>query len=140
MEVLMGCAFQTKMLPAQRDAVAPDGSEVRVLLRVVGGGMAHFELGPRETAVAVRHRTVEEVWYFLSGRGEMWRRLGKQEEIVDVGAGVSITIPVGTEFQFRSHGFEPLSAIGATIPPWPGAGEAMLVEGPWPATVTPGPT
>jgi mannose-6-phosphate isomerase-like protein (cupin superfamily) len=70
----------------------------------------------------------------------MWRRLGEREEVVKVGAGVCITIPVGTEFQFRSFGHEPLSAIGATIPPWPGAGEATIVEGRWNPTVSPGPT
>jgi hypothetical protein len=48
-------------LPAQPDAVAPDGSDVRVLLGVSGGGLAHFELAPGETSTAVRHRTVEAV-------------------------------------------------------------------------------
>lgn len=34
------------LLPAERTAVAPDGSDVRVLLGVAGGGMAHFQLKP----------------------------------------------------------------------------------------------
>ncbi|MCL5005534.1 MAG: hypothetical protein M1404_03285 [Acidobacteria bacterium] len=38
--------FETKRLPLERDAVAPDGSDVRVLLKLKGGSMAHFELGP----------------------------------------------------------------------------------------------
>jgi mannose-6-phosphate isomerase-like protein (cupin superfamily) len=101
---------------------------------------AHFELGPNETSVAIVHGTVEEIWYFLKERGEMWRRLGEHDEIVDVGIGVCITIPVGTEFQFRSFGYEALAAIGATIPPWPGSGEATLVDGRWEPTVAPGPT
>jgi mannose-6-phosphate isomerase-like protein (cupin superfamily) len=131
--------LETKRLPAQRDAVAPDGSDVRVLLAVGGGSLAHFELGPGETSVAVAHRTVEEIWFFLRGRGEMWRRLGEREELVDVGPDVCITIPVGTEFQFRSFGFEPLAAVGVTIPPWPGTGEARLLEkGRWDPSVKPG--
>jgi mannose-6-phosphate isomerase-like protein (cupin superfamily) len=133
-------SFQTKRLPVQPDAVAPDGSDVRVLPGVVGGGLAHFELGPNQTSVAVVHRTVEEIWYFLQGRGEMWRRLGERAEIVEVGTGVCITIPLGTEFQFRSFGYESLAAIGATTPPWPGSGEATLVDGCWEPTVAPGPT
>jgi mannose-6-phosphate isomerase-like protein (cupin superfamily) len=44
---------------------------------------------------------------------------------------VCLTIPLGTHFQFRSHGKEPLSAIGVTMPPWPGEDEAYDVEGPW---------
>jgi mannose-6-phosphate isomerase-like protein (cupin superfamily) len=127
--------WRTTRLPAQRTDVAPDGSDVRVLLGVAGGGMAHFELGPGETSIAVVHRTIEEVWYFLSGRGEMWRKNGDDEEIVDVGPDTCLTIPVGTRFQFRSFGFEPLAAIGATMPPWPGEGEAVPTEGPWTPTV-----
>jgi mannose-6-phosphate isomerase-like protein (cupin superfamily) len=130
--------MQTMRLPAEPDVVAPDGSDVRVLLGVRGGGLAHFELGAGETSVAVRHRTVEEVWFFISGRGEMWRSNGDEAVTVEVEAGVSIDIPLGTTFQFRALGDEPLCAIGATIPPWPGPGEAILADGPWPPTVTPG--
>jgi mannose-6-phosphate isomerase-like protein (cupin superfamily) len=50
----------------------------------------------------------------------MWRRLGGREETVEVAAGTSVSIPVGTRFQFRSDSDEPLSAVGATMPPWPG--------------------
>jgi mannose-6-phosphate isomerase-like protein (cupin superfamily) len=128
--------WQTKSFPAQRTDVAPDGSDVRVLLGVAGGGMAHFELGPGETSIAVVHRTIEEVWFFLGGRGEMWRGNGENEETVEVESGTCITIPVGTRFQFRSFGFEPLAAIGATMPPWPGEGEAVRTDGPWTPTVT----
>ena len=117
------------------DAVAPDGSDVRVLLSVAGGSLAHFELGAGETSIAVEHRTVEEVWYFLSGRGEMWRKSGEQEEIVEVSQGVCVTIPLGTRFQFRAFGAGPLAAIGVTIPPWPGEGEATPVVGHWEPTV-----
>ena len=65
--------FETMRVPVVRTAVAPDGSDVRVLLNLKGGGMAHFELPPGQTSTAVTHRTVEETWLFLSGRGEMWR-------------------------------------------------------------------
>lgn len=125
--------FTTKRLPVERDALAPDGSDVRVLLGLGGGGLAHFELGPGRTSVAVTHRTVEEIWFFLSGRGEMWRRQGGREEIVGVESGVCLTIPLGTHFQFRALGHEPLAAVGVTMPPWPGEGEAILVQGKWEA-------
>jgi mannose-6-phosphate isomerase-like protein (cupin superfamily) len=130
--------FLTKRFPVAGDAVAPDGSDVRLLLGLDRGGMAHFELAPGATAVAVAHRTIEEIWYFLTGRGEMWRKLGAQEEVVPVDPGTCITIPVGTHFQFRSFGYEPLGALGVTMPPWPGEGEAYQVEGIWKPTVIPG--
>jgi len=131
--------FQTKPFPPSPDAVAPDGSDVRILLDVRGGGLAHFELAAGQTSVAVRHRSVEEIWYFLRGTGEMWRTSGEDEEVVAVSTGVCVTIPLGTAFQFRATGTDPLAAIGATIPPWPGSGEAAIVSGPWEPTVEPGP-
>ena len=130
--------FSTKRLPVAPDAVAPDGSDVRILLGLDGGGMAHFELAPGQTSVAEAHRTVEEIWYFLSGRGEMWRKSGDHETVEPVDPGVCLTIPVGTHFQFRSFGYEPLAALGVTMPPWPGEGESYHVEGKWTPTVEAG--
>jgi mannose-6-phosphate isomerase-like protein (cupin superfamily) len=127
--------FSTMRLPLSRDAVAPDGSDVRVLLGLERGGMAQFALAPGQASTAVTHRTVSEIWYFLSGRGEMWRAQAGREEIVPVEAGVCLTIPLGTHFQFRSLGDEPLAAIGVTMPPWPGEGEAIVVPGTWQPTV-----
>ena len=118
-----------------RDAVAPDGSDVRVLLGLAGASMAHFNLAPGQTSTAVTHRSVEEIWLVLSGRGEMWRRQDGREEIVPLEAGVCLTIPHGTHFQFRSSGEVPLAAVGVTMPPWPGEGEAIVVPGPWAPTV-----
>lgn len=129
--------FSTKRLPVQRDAIAPDGSDVRILLGLGSGGFAHFELAPGETSIAVAHRTIEEIWFFINGRGEMWRKLNDREEVVPVDSGVCITIPLGTRFQFRSFGYEPLAAIGVTMPPWPGEGEAYKVQGKWTPTVVP---
>lgn len=122
-------------LPAASDVVAPDGSEVRVLLSLAAGGMAHFELGAGQVSRAVVHRTVEEIWFFLGGNGEMWRRQGGREETVPVGPGTCLTIPLGTVFQFRTLGDQPLAAVAVTMPPWPGEGEAQIVDGKWPPAV-----
>ena len=96
-----------------------------------------------KSSVAVRHHTVAEIWYFLSGRGQMWLRARDEGagEVLDVSNGVCLSIPVGTEFQFRCFGYESLAAIGATMPPWPGTGEAVRVAGnpDWEPTVEPGP-
>ena len=127
--------FSTRCLPAISDTIAPDGSKVRLLLSLAAGGMAHFELPAGETSSAVAHRTVEEIWFFLGGCGEMWRKQGRSEEVVPVHAGICITIPLGTHFQFRAFTHEPLVAIGVTMPPWPGECEAFVVEGKWEATV-----
>lgn len=127
--------FQTRGLPMEPDALAPDGSQVRLLLALSGGSMAHFQLPAGAVSRAVTHRTVEEIWYVVAGRGEMWRRAPGQEETVALRPGVCLSIPLGTHFQFRALGHEPLAAVGITMPPWPGEDEAMVVEGQWPATV-----
>jgi len=127
--------FTTSRLPRERDLVATDGSDVRILQSLSGGALAHFTLAPGHTSTAVVHRTVEEIWCFLSGRGEMWRKQEGREEVVRVEAGVCVTIPLGTRFQFRSLGVEPLVVLAATMPPWPGDGEAVVVPGMWAPTV-----
>ena len=96
--------------------------------------MAQFALPPGAVSKAVAHRTVEEVWYVVSGLGRMWRELDGREEIVELVPGVSINIPVRTKFQFRCDGAEKLVAVGTTMPPWPGDGEAYVVEGKWKPT------
>jgi mannose-6-phosphate isomerase-like protein (cupin superfamily) len=128
--------FATKRLPSLPDVTAPDGSLVRVLLALRGGSMAHFELGTGAVSKAVEHVTVDEIWFVMSGRGEMWRsRTGQPDEIVDLEPGVCLTIPVGTRFQVRTGAAGPLSVVGVTMPPWPGEQEAVVVSGIWPATV-----
>src|SRR5690606_22728413 len=82
------------MLAAEADVIAPDGCEVRILAQTPRGSMAHFTLGPGQVSRAVAHRTVEELWYFLSGRGRMWRRRGEAEAIVEVAPGTSLAIPL----------------------------------------------
>jgi mannose-6-phosphate isomerase-like protein (cupin superfamily) len=128
-------AFDTKRINKAPDTIAPDGSEVRLLCGLSRGGMATFSLTPGAVSKAVAHRTIEEVWYFVRGRGRLWRKLGDAEEITEVGAGLSIAIPTGVHFQFRCDGAEPLEAVAATMPPWPGEGEAYVVEGKWAPTV-----
>ncbi len=123
--------FATLTLPSVHDAVAPDGSEVRILLSLPGGSMAHFLLSPGQVSRAVRHRTVEEIWYILSGLGEMWLCDDAHEQTVGLAKGTCLTIPVGTRFQFRSFGNESLAAVAVTMPPWPGDGEAEIVAGKW---------
>ena len=93
--------------------------------------MAHFTLAAGQTSKAVAHRTVEEIWFVVSGRGAMWRKHGTREEVVELGPGTCVTIPLGTHFQFRTTGDEPLCAAAVTMPPWPGEGEAYDVDGPW---------
>ena len=127
--------FATGKIGEAPDATAPDGSEVRLLGSLSRGSMAAFRLAPGAVSRAVAHRTVEEIWCFTAGRGRLWRKLGDGEEVVEVAPGVSITLPIGTHFQFRCDGGKPLEAVAVTMPPWPGAEEALAVPGIWKPTV-----
>ncbi len=128
-------AFDTKRRNPAPDVIAPDGAEVRLLCATARGSMAVFTLAPGKVAKAVTHQTVEEIWCFTRGTGRMWRKSGYREDIAEIAAGISISIPTGAHFQFRCDGGEPLEAVAITMPPWPGDGEAIIVEGKWPPNV-----
>jgi mannose-6-phosphate isomerase-like protein (cupin superfamily) len=126
-------SFDTMLLPSARDAIAPDGSDVRILLRLSGGSMAHFELAAGRVSRAVAHRSVDEIWYIVRGHGQMWRRQDGRQQTVDLEPGTCVSIPAGTQFQFRAAGGAELAAVAVTMPPWPGEDEARHVPGAWPA-------
>lgn len=131
--------FTTVPLGAASAVTAPDGSVVRPLARLAGGSMARFELAPGQVSRAVAHRTVEELWHVVAGRGELWRRQGGREEVVTLEPGVTATIPLGTAFQFRAAIDVPLLIVAATLPPWPGDEEAVETTGPWAVCCVPAP-
>ena len=123
--------IETMRLPDGYDVLAPDGSEIRELLATKGGSMVHCAL-PRGTASRpVSHRNVEELWYFIQGTGQVWRKRGDQEAVVEVGPGTCISIEPGVHFQFRNTGDEDLCFIIVTMPPWPGEQEAVHAPGCW---------
>lgn len=95
--------------------------------------MAHFELAAGKVSQAVMHPRLEEIWYVISGHGQMWRALGDSEETEDLKAGLALTIPAQTRFQFRSTGPGPLQAVAITMPPWSSDDDAVAVEGAWEA-------
>ena len=123
--------FSSAKLPAQPTEHAPDGSEVRTLLSLAGGSMAHFRLAAGAASKAVCHRSIDELWFVLAGQGEMWRRQGEREEVIELEPGLCLSVPAGTHFQFRARGSGALAAVAVTMPPWPGADEAVFVTGPW---------
>jgi mannose-6-phosphate isomerase-like protein (cupin superfamily) len=129
-------AFTTKQLDSEYDVLAPDSSEIRLLVGTARGSVVHGTLPPGRVSLAIAHRTVEEVWYVTEGRGQVWRKQGDHETVVDVEPGTALTIPTGTHFQFRTTGSEPLRFIMCTMPPWPGEQEAVRVPNHWPVSET----
>lgn len=117
-------------LNAKYDYLAPDGSEIRLLVTGERGGLAHCVLPKGHTSAPVRHRTVEELWYVIEGVGEIWRgRDGETPRVDSLRAGDSVRIPVGVAFQFRASPDGDLKLLLATAPPWPGPQEAVSTPG-----------
>jgi mannose-6-phosphate isomerase-like protein (cupin superfamily) len=127
--------WDTASVRNEYDVIAPDGSEIRLLVQTERGSMVHCTLAIGQVTAAVRHQTVDEVWYCLAGEGEVWRRDGGgHAEVVTVTPGVALSIPVGVAFQFSATGTEPLQLLITTMPPWPGGDEALPVDGAWTPT------
>lgn len=128
-------AFESNRVKTKYDLLAPDGSEIRLLHSLAGASVVHCALPVGGISIPVRHRTVEEVWYFVAGGGQVWRKQGRHELVLDVRSGLSLTIPLGTAFQFRNTGAVPLEFIITTTPPWPGDDEAVVLDaGRWTPT------
>ena len=62
--------LQTTSLKLDADYLAPDGSEIRLLPTMKGGGLSHCTLPAGRTSSPVAHRQVEEIWFVVRrGRG-----------------------------------------------------------------------
>lgn len=115
------------------DTVAPDGSEVRFLLDRTHGttraSLVEITLLAGHRSRPVRHRTVEEAWHVLEGRGRVWRRAPGDSNgtVVAVRPGDTLAIPIGWDFQFDADPDGALRFLCVTMPPWPGADEAVPV-------------
>ena len=122
-------------LSNQPDARSPAGADIRFIMDGPMGNMIHSTVPPGQINRATMHATVSEFWHVLSGSGEIWRRQAGEDRVTALLPGTSIDIPVGTAFQYRNTGTEPLTFICIAMPSWPGDHEAAHVDGPWKATV-----
>ena len=120
----------------QPDVTAPDGSEIRLLVdhrhSACQASLCEVTLPAGQVSRPVWHQTVEEIWYFLEGNGQVWRcPPGADQESVapeQVGPGDALTIPTEWRFQFCADESGPLRFLCYTSPPWPGPEEAQPAE------------
>ena len=126
----------------QPDAIAPDGSEIRLLADGRQGAgkssMVEVTLPAGQVSRPVYHRTVEEIWYILEGAGQVWRcppeAASAGSEAAEgplpqaVSPGDALVIPTGWRFQFAAGPEGPLRFLCHTTPPWPGEDEAAPAE------------
>jgi mannose-6-phosphate isomerase-like protein (cupin superfamily) len=119
------------VLPVLPDAKSPAGADIRFIMDGPTGNMIHSTVPPGQINRATIHATVSEFWYVLEGSGEIWRKDAEEERVTALLSGVSIDIPVGTAFQYRNIGTEPLKFICISMPQWPGDHEARHLTGAW---------
>ncbi len=112
--------------------IAPDGSSVELLQRSPLASQCLCTLPAGCISKAVRHRSVEELWYVVTGTGDLWLE-GKGN--IPLTAGASVRIEAGQGFQFRADADETLRIHITTLPPWPGDTEAESATGPWQANL-----
>ncbi len=103
--------------------IAPDGSIVEVFSVTEFASQCLCTLPKGKTSIAVRHRTVEELWYVLEGYGE----IDRGGELALLEPGTKLTIHRGTIFQFRSTA-KTLKIHITTLPAWPGQDEAEIMD------------
>lgn len=123
------------MIPEKPDRKSPAGADIRFIMDGTTGDMIHSTVPPHQINKATVHATVSEFWHVLEGHGEIWRNDGSENCVTTLTAGTSIDIPVGTVFQYRNVSTVDLKFICITMPPWPGASEATVVDGKWKPTV-----
>ena len=122
-------------LPAKPDAKSPAGADIRFIMDGTTGNMIHSTVPPGQINRATVHKSVSEFWYILEGNGEIWRKDKSEERVTSLVEGVSVDIPVGTAFQYRNIGSEPLKFVCISMPPWPGDEEASHLDGVWEPTI-----
>jgi mannose-6-phosphate isomerase-like protein (cupin superfamily) len=130
--------MKTRSFPSAPDGRSPAGAEIRFLIEGETGNMIHSTVLPGQVNRATVHGTVSEFWHVLSGEGQIWRRDRTAEETTLLTKGVTIDIPVGTAFQYRCTGAEPLEFLCISMPRWPGDEEATVIDGPWQPTAPEG--
>ena len=67
--------------------LAPDGSEIRLLQQLGGGGLSECTLRVNQVSQAVRHRTVEEIWFVTQGQGQVWLEEDSMQTVVSISKG-----------------------------------------------------
>src|SRR5262245_37614356 len=115
------------------DAIAPDGSQIRLLATAAHGAtrasLCEVRLPRGAVSRPVRHRSVEEIWHVTAGRGRVWRcPPDAAADPFDVAPGDTLVVPTGWRFQFAASVEGELRFLCYTCPPWPGPGEAEPAE------------
>jgi len=107
---------------------APDGSSLHLLARTKHASLCHGELKANTVSTAVMHKTVEELWYVLSGEGSFYCEALNAGAPFDIGDGTSFALPPRSVFQFKCTSEHSLRFVITTLPAWPGDHEIITAS------------
>lgn len=125
--------FDIKQVSKEKPFISDDGSVIRNLTPMGNVQSVHCSLPKGGVIQASRHKTVEQIWYVISGEGEMWLKdQDGLETESKLAPGTAITVPLGYAFQFRNTGKKDLEIFIVNTTPWSGDGELIPVENHWP--------
>ena len=115
--------FSFMQVGHQAPFLADDGSIIRNLPSLGNVQTVQCTLRPNEVIQACVHKTVSQIWYVISGEGEVWLKdkLGI-ETVNKINSGTSFTVPLGFSFQFRNTGSVNLEIFIVNASPWSGPG------------------
>jgi mannose-6-phosphate isomerase-like protein (cupin superfamily) len=99
-------AFTTKDGSTIREILAPANSAIR------NQSLAEATIAPGAATRAHYHPKTEEIYYILSGTGEMW--IGAERREVSVGDGIAI--PPGVKHQIKNPGTDTLVFLCCCAP------------------------
>jgi mannose-6-phosphate isomerase-like protein (cupin superfamily) len=110
--------WETKAVADEYDYVSPGGvSEIRLLPSFEQGEVTHARANPSGPSLAATTSGLGEIFYVLSGEGELWRRSGELADVTHLHPGRCVSVPPGIEFQYRALD-GPLAFLVATAPRW----------------------
>jgi mannose-6-phosphate isomerase-like protein (cupin superfamily) len=112
--------WKIKQLSKTPDAIAVDTAEIRKVFAEDEASVVHCTLPPNAVSVATRLVDIQEIWYFMEGRGRIWLKEEDEDEgqEKEVGPGTCLTIPAGVHFQYHTLGEDFLTFLCVTMPPF----------------------
>jgi mannose-6-phosphate isomerase-like protein (cupin superfamily) len=110
--------MQIARLDTLKSFITADGSSIRELAHpswtaARRQSLAEATLEPGGETAEHYHPQAEEIYYFVSGRGEM--RLG-EDDVAEIAAGDCVVIPPGTPHKLWNTGAEPLVLLCSCAP------------------------
>lgn len=106
-------------LSAAPNSVSPDGgAEIRHILTSPGGDLTHAVCLAGSTSGTHHLPELDEGYFVLSGRGEIWRAVNGRDAVTALRPGRWVSMPAGMRFQYRANVGSSLVFLVVVLPSW----------------------